>query len=455
MADVADTMRAACTPPRWPEAAAPTPRARTSARCSSAAAAPTPVQAALRAYAAAREARGLTSQAVSHGEGARAAAAAAAAASRGAARKPSRGGAVSVLDFFQTEAKVQSSGARVRSSRTAERAPRKARGAAPRQLRFEADAGDDAAASAAAAAAGAAPRVEVSVREADTGAAVVVQLRLARDDDGADALASLLAAVSLGPDQQPPGARGAASGGSRCCSPDAACSSVRGGGARARLARLGVAPLSDVAQRASYLGFCAPLLAHMRARGLRTMSTAAVRGWLGRCADGDTLQRLLRAHGAATFAELQIDHIAAVKWGGVVRAALCGARVVRRAPRWRSRARWRGSRCGRVPRSRPWQDHPFNYFVMPRSLNASFNSDGAPRLRCARARGVAHHLSDPLTRCLRAPHAARAVTDEKVEAYMGRRVAKVVKGFCAWARAEAARCVDYSAFADRLVDFIV
>ena len=47
----------------------------------------------------------------------------------------------------------------------------------------------------------------------------------------------------------------------------------------------------------------------------------------------------MSAHGVASFQDLQVDHIVSARFGG--------------------------------------PDHPFNYFVMPRALNASFNSDGA------------------------------------------------------------------------------
>ncbi len=46
------------------------------------------------------------------------------------------------------------------------------------------------------------------------------------------------------------------------------------------------------------------------------------------------------------------------------------------------------------------------------------------------------------------------MSDEKVVRYMGATVARVVKGFCAHVRAEAARAVDYNAFAERLVMYI-
>jgi hypothetical protein len=43
------------------------------------------------------------------------------------------------------------------------------------------------------------------------------------------------------------------------------------------------------------------------------------------------------------------------------------------------------------------------------------------------------------------------VTTEKVERYMGRAVARVVKAFCEYARSAAAHTVDYTSFRERLV----
>ena len=148
-----------------------------------------------------------------------------------------------------------------------------------------------------------------------------------------------------------------------------------------RLSRLRLAPLSRDTQRLSYLGFSAPLLAHVASSGRRTITTASVRRWLISSADGVKLRdRLVAAHGVASFADLQIDHVVAVKWGGV--------------------------------------DHPFNYFVIPASLNASLGSD---------------------------------LTSEK-EQLVGRGVARVVAGFCAFARERSG--AEFSSFSERVVNYM-
>jgi hypothetical protein len=125
----------------------------------------------------------------------------------------------------------------------------------------------------------------------------------------------------------------------------AASAAACGRAGERRLARHNLPPLTPKQQALCYLGFCPALLAHMTHRGLNTISTAQVRRWIANAPEaGDLLQRLLAAHGVASFADLQVDHIVAVKWGG--------------------------------------SDHPFNFFIMHRALNASFNSDGACR-ECA------------------------------------------------------------------------
>ena len=47
--------------------------------------------------------------------------------------------------------------------------------------------------------------------------------------------------------------------------------------------------------------------------------------------------------------------------------------------------------------------------------------------------------------------ASLAVSREKVDAYMGRAVARVVVAFCAYTRAAAATQVDFNAFEQQLV----
>lgn len=190
------------------------------------------------------------------------------------------------------------------------------------------------------------PRVNVCLRVDDTDTRVVLDLRL---------MASSASAVEASAEEERR--------------------------SRARLARARASPLSQQAQSLSYLGFNSELLQHLRDKGLRTITTAAVRRWLS--ADDALVESLLAAHGTSSFSELQIDHVVSQKWGGA--------------------------------------NHPFNYFVLPRSLNASFNSD---------------------------------ITSEKVSVYMGKRVARCVAGFCAYTRDSVASGapVDLNAFS--VISFI-
>ena len=263
----------------------------------------TPAQSAVLAYAAARAARGLAPQ-TCHGEGARAAAAAYAAreAERPASTpgKASRRRAHTVEDYILCAATEARPRVRAHAGTPAAR---------PRRL-FKAQAlsAEDARCDASADCA-TPTRLHVSLRVDDTGAAVVCELRLEQEAAGGgpsvDELAAALAErLSL------------------------------------RQARVRAPSLTPEVQRLSYLGFCAELRAHVAARGTNTLTTAAVRRWMTTAPEaGNFVDRLIAAHGVASFADLQIDHIVSARFGGA--------------------------------------DSLYNYFVLPRALNASFNSDGA------------------------------------------------------------------------------
>jgi hypothetical protein len=331
----------------------------------------TPAQTRVLAYKQAREARGLSAAPAAFGEGARAAAAAAvskaaaaAAAGTPLSRSPRRRRrrTLTVESFVCASASERRT--RTPGTRVASRAHAAAEAAAtPRRLRFEATqrggAEEDASSPAGFRIVGAPVadvRVAVSLRLDDSDATLLCELRLvpsgarasshgAAEDEDSN-LAARLGALSFGERSQPQHAAGAGApllGDTHTPPPHSCCST------RARLARLGLCALPPSSQALAYLGFCAPLLAHMEQRQLSTMSTAAVRRWLtgdAACAEARALAAaLVDAHGVATFFELQIDHVVSHKWGGV--------------------------------------DHPFNYFVLPRALNASFNSDGASA--CLRA----------------------------------------------------------------------
>jgi hypothetical protein len=162
----------------------------------------------------------------------------------------------------------------------------------------------------------------------------------------------------------------------------------------ARLQRLGCTRLSAAAQAGSYLGFNSALLEHMRAASKKTMSTAAVRSWLRRPEQAEFLEKLLAAHGVEQLAGLQIDHVIARTWGGV--------------------------------------DHPWNYFVMPSRLNASFNSDVSNEkiVRCDPERQPFELRCDPPS-----PHR-----------FMGRRVARSVKAFVDFIRCQVEFSIDLNGF---------
>ena len=180
-------------------------------------------------------------------------------------------------------------------------------------------------------------RLILRVQPGVTAGNVQCELRVA---SSADALADALADLNVG---ATPLADDACRG-STSAAPDATASEA-GHSLRARLARLGLRPLTPQATALSYLGWYPPLLALMKSRGMHTISCAAVRAFLLAAEGGKLAADLVAAHGASSFAELQIDHIIPRKWGGV--------------------------------------DHPYNYFVLRASLNASFGSDGAqPRKTC-------------------------------------------------------------------------
>ena len=279
----------------------------------------TPAQAAVLAYSEARRARGLTPQSC-FGEGALAAAAAFAARERPASTPRRR---VRNVEGFLLGAATEAR-PRVRSAQAhAFAAPHRRRlfkaDAAPTTTQAPSsdsrDALADAACVAAADAAGE-PRLQLSLRLDDTGCAVLCELRL-EHASCVDVLAAELES----------------------------CLSLRGAAAAddlpsARLARLRAPALTHEVQRLSYLGNCAALRAYVAQREANTLSTAAVRRWLTSSPEAAGLaDRLVAAHAVSSFADLQVDHVVSARFGG--------------------------------------PDHPFNYFVMPRALNASFNSDGA------------------------------------------------------------------------------
>jgi hypothetical protein len=334
----------------------------------------TPAQQRVAAYKQAREARGLFAEPDAFGEGARAAAAAAASKAAAAAaagtplssplchRRRRTLTVESLVCAAASERRTRTPGVRVVS-----RAHAAAEVATSRRLRFEASLPEEDR-DAEASREGfriigchvADVRIEVSLRLDDSDAATVLcELRLvpscgkelpcARacaqdgDADGAESSSlatQLAAALSFCERHKPPHA---ARDGALVISDADTLTPLSCCSARVRLARLGLRALLPATQKQSYLGFCEPLLAHMSHLQLNTMSTAAVRRWLtgdGACADARALAAaLVDAHGVASFCDLQVDHIVSLKWGGV--------------------------------------DHPFNFFVLPRALNASFNSDGA------------------------------------------------------------------------------
>jgi hypothetical protein len=283
-----------------------------------------------------RERRGATQG--EFGEGARAAAAAA------KAREAAGGGASTAKKAVSRSSRrgvgqfICSQASESRTRTPVGGAQRGGDTPAPRRLRFacdtdDADAGGARASDAPSGAAPDARNIELSLHLDDAEELVQCVLRLA---PGAAQLEDELCAqfkhkTSLAEAVQPllaDAALAAAAASAAACGRD---------GDR-RLARHNLQPLLPAAQKLSYLGLWPELLAYMKHRGLNTISTAQVRRWIAN-APGELLQRLLAAHGVASFSDLQVDHIVAVKWGG--------------------------------------SDHPFNYFVMPRALNASFNSDGA------------------------------------------------------------------------------
>ena len=167
------------------------------------------------------------------------------------------------------------------------------------------------------------PRLLLSLRLDDTGSAVLCELLLVQACCVDALTAELAAGLSL---------RGAPAHYGGALAPEDA--------PPARLARLRAPALTHDVQRLSYLGNCAELRAYLATRGANTCSTAAVRRWLTTAPEAAGLaDRLVAAHGVSSFAALQVDHIVSARFGG--------------------------------------PDHPFNYFVLPRALNASFNSDGA------------------------------------------------------------------------------
>ena len=188
-------------------------------------------------------------------------------------------------------------------------------------------------------------RLVLSLRLDDTDSNVLCDLRLA---SSVDVLADALADLSVADDAR----RGSSSVAYDAAASDAGWSLI------ARMEHLRIRPLTPAAQKLSYVGYWALLLEHMASRGMRTITPAAVRAWLLREA-GDLVARLVEAHGAP-FPDLQVDHIVAHKWGGV--------------------------------------DHPYNYFIMHRSANTSFNSDGACEESRPHATGGAANQSARLTR---------------------------------------------------------
>ena len=166
------------------------------------------------------------------------------------------------------------------------------------------------------------PRLHLSLRLDDTDSVVLCELLLVHAACAVEALAAkLVSSLSL---------RGAPTPYGGPFAPE----DVQ----PARLARLRAPALTHDVQRMSYLGNCAELRAYMAKRGANTCSTATVRRWLTSPEAAGLADRLVAAHGVSSFADLQVDHIVSARFGG--------------------------------------PDHPFNYFVMPRALNASFNSDG-------------------------------------------------------------------------------
>ena len=290
----------------------------------------TPAQAAVLAYSEARRARGLAPL-QSCGEGA--AAAAAAARERGPASTPRRrvasvesyilGAATEVRPRVRSvQAYTFAAPQRRRLFKAEEAPPPQQPALAPRDAL--------AGAGVAGADAGGAPRLHLSLRLDDTDSAVLCELLLvAAEAACVDALAAELASgLSLRGAPTPDGAP----------APEHVPSD--------RLARLRAPALTHDVQRLSYLGNCAELRAHLAKRGANTCSTAAVRRWLTASPEaGGLADRLVAAHGVASFQDLQVDHIVSARFGG--------------------------------------PDHPFNYFVMPRALNASFNSDGACSSACS------------------------------------------------------------------------
>jgi hypothetical protein len=267
----------------------------------------TPAQSAVLAYAAARAARGLAPQ-TCHGEGAHAAAAAYAAREverpASAPGKATRRRAHTVEDYILCAATESRPRVRAHAGTPAARPRRlfKAQGEPAEEAQARIATADGAAAEAPA-------WLHVSLRVDDTGAAVVCELRLEQETAaGGPSVDELAAALSER--------------------------------LSLRQARVRAPSLSPEVQRLSYLGFCAELRAHVAARGTNTLSTAAVRRWLTNAPEAaGFVDKLVAAHGVASFADLQIDHIVSARFGGA--------------------------------------DCVYNFFIMPRALNASFNSDGA------------------------------------------------------------------------------
>ena len=264
-----------------------------------------------------------------------------------------------------------------------------------------------------------APLLAVSLRVDDSDSGVVLELRLSADAPGGAALEAALEGLSL---------RGHGKAACEPCADAVPAAEV----VSARLARLGAVPLSRGTQHASYLGFCAPLLAHMRSRGLRTLSTAAARRWLAGADAGGLVERLVAAHGVATFADLQARCIAPLDRGRQRSGCL---RSMMRHARWTTSCRTSGA--GQTTPS-------ISSSCRARSTAASTATVLAPL----------HHVltaGSSRTDLRRALMPPCAVTAEKVERYMGRAVASVVKAFCEYVRRAAADAVDFSAFEGQLV----
>ena len=99
-------------------------------------------------------------------------------------------------------------------------------------------------------------------------------------------------------------------------------------------------------QQQAYLGNNEDLLEYMRCKGIMTMTTKAVRTWL-RNNDGFPDDYL---HNNLQLEDCDIDHI--------------------------------------LPRSVGGQDHPFNYFVLPKRLNGSLNGWWTPQKQVLLGREV-------------------------------------------------------------------